>query len=92
MRVGGWCWTRWGTLAVLAPAVLVVVRAEEHAHRPTADDLIPLTCNENQSLFITLAARPDHGPAHRLNRPARQCRHQARSRAGHHRRQAASQA
>lgn len=56
-------WARWVTLAMLAHAFLAVVRADEHAHRPTPDDLIPLTCNEIQHLFITVAVRPDHGPA-----------------------------
>ncbi|MCQ9181996.1 hypothetical protein KMT30_23690 [Streptomyces sp. IBSBF 2953] len=52
---------------MLAHAFLTVVRADEHAHRPTPDDLIPLTCNEIRHLFITVAVRPDHGPAHRLS-------------------------
>jgi hypothetical protein len=85
-------WTRWVTLAMLAHAFLAVVRAYEHAHRSTSDDLIPLTCNEIQRLFITVAVRPDHSPAHRLNWSAWRRRHQARSQASHHRRQAASQA
>nr|WP_307060124.1 IS701 family transposase [Streptomyces achromogenes] len=85
-------WARWVTLAMLAHAFLAVVRADEHADRSTSDDLIPLTCNEIQRLFITVAVRPDHGPAHRLNWSAWRRRHQARSRASHYRRQAASQA
>jgi hypothetical protein len=57
-------WARWVTLAMLAHAFLAVVRADEHAHQPTPDHLIPLTCNEIQRLFITVAVRPDHDPAH----------------------------
>ncbi|MFD6918443.1 IS701 family transposase [Streptomyces virginiae] len=84
-------WIRWVTLAMLAHAFLAVVRADEHAHRPTPDDLIPLTCNEIQRLFISVVVRPDHGPDHRLNWSAWRRRHQARSRASHYGRQAASQ-
>ncbi|MER6959974.1 IS701 family transposase [Streptomyces sp. NPDC000618] len=80
-------WARWVTLAMLAHAFLAVVRADEHAHRPTPDDLIPLTCNEIQHLFATVAVRPNHGPAHRLSWSAWRRRHQARARAGHYRRQ-----
>lgn len=82
-------WARWVTLAMLAHAFLAVVRADESAHRPAPDDLIPLTCNEIQRLFITVAVRPDHGPAYRLSWSAWRRRHQARSRASHCRRQAA---
>ncbi|MGW5820544.1 IS701 family transposase [Streptomyces diastatochromogenes] len=84
-------WARWVTLAMLAHAFLAVVRADEHAHQPTPDDMILLTCNEIQRLFITVAVRPDHGPAHRLRWSAWRRRHQARSRASHYRRQATSQ-
>jgi SRSO17 transposase len=41
-------WVRWVTLAMLAHAFLAVVRADEYAHHPTPDGLIPLTCNEIQ--------------------------------------------
>ncbi len=47
---------RWVTLAMLAHAFLAVVRADEHAHRPTPDDLIPLSCNEICRLFIALSS------------------------------------
>ncbi|MCW2879088.1 MAG: insA [Sphaerisporangium sp.] len=80
-------WARWVTLAMLAHAFLAVVRADEHAHRPTPDNLIPLTCNEIQHLFISVVVRPVHGPAHRLSWSAWRRSHQARSRASHYRRQ-----
>jgi hypothetical protein len=72
---------------MLAHAFLAVVRADEHAHRPTPGDLIPLTCNEIQRLFISVVVRPVHSPAHRLSWSVWRRSHQARSRASHHRRQ-----
>jgi hypothetical protein len=81
-------WARWVTLAMLAHAFLAVVRADEHAHRPTPANLIPLTCNEIQRLFIGVVVRPAHGPVHRLSWSAWRRSHQARSRASHYRRQA----
>ena len=84
-------WSRWVTLAMLAHAFLAVVRADEHTRRPAPDDLIPLTCNEIQRLFITLVVRPVHDTAHRLGWSDWRRRHQARSQASHYRRQAASQ-
>ncbi len=84
-------WARWVTLAMLAHAFLAVVRADEHAHRPTPDDLIPLSCNEICRLFIALVVRPGPNAAHRLAWSDWRRRHQARSRTSHYRRQAASQ-
>ena len=84
-------WTRWVTLAMLAHAFLAVVRADEHAHRPGPDDLVPLTCNEIQRLFLAVAVRPLHDAAHRLGWSDWRRRHQARSQASHYRRQTASQ-
>jgi len=72
---------------MLAHAFLAVVRADEHPHRPTPGDLISLTCNEIQRLFISVVVRPVHGPAHRLSWSARPRSHQARLRASHYRRQ-----
>ncbi|MFJ6645925.1 IS701 family transposase [Streptomyces sp. NPDC091290] len=84
-------WTRWVTLAMLAHALLAVVRADEHARRPASADLVPLSCNEIQRLFISLVVRPVHDAARRLGwSDWRRC-HQARSRTSHYRRQAASQ-
>ena len=51
-------WARWVTLAMLAHAFLVVVRADEHTRHPAPDDLIPLSCNEIQRLFIRLTSSP----------------------------------
>ncbi len=83
-------WSRWVTLAMLAHAFLAIVRADEHAHRPTPEDLIPLTCNEIQRLFITLVVEPVHDVVHRLAWSDWRRRHQARSRTSHYQRQAAA--
>lgn len=83
-------WTRWVTLAMLAHAFLAVVRADEHAHRPTPDDLIPLSGNELCRLFIALVVRPFHDADHRLAWSDWRRRHQARSRTSHYRRQTAT--
>jgi hypothetical protein len=80
-------WSRWVTLAMLAHAFLAVVRADGYTH-PAPDALIPLTCNEIQRLFITLAVHPVHDAAHRLGWSDWRRRHQARSQASHYRRQA----
>lgn len=76
---------------MLAHAFLAVVRADEHAHRPTPDDLISLSCNEICRLFIALVVRPVRDGVHRLAWSDWRRRHQARSRTIHYRRQAASQ-
>ncbi|MGW0771062.1 IS701 family transposase [Streptomyces sp. NPDC002676] len=83
--------SRWVTLSTLAHAFLAVVRADEHIHRTGPDGLIPLTCNEIQRLFLTVAVRPFRGLAHRLGWSDWRRRHQARSQISHYRRQAASQ-
>ncbi|MFE7331974.1 hypothetical protein ACFU8W_45280 [Streptomyces sp. NPDC057565] len=85
-------WARWVTLAMLAHAFLAIVRADEHARRPGPTDLVPLSCNEIQRLFITLVVHPVHDAAHRLGWSDWRRRHQARSRTSHYRQQAASQA
>ncbi|MBT2363941.1 IS701 family transposase [Streptomyces sp. ISL-10] len=84
-------WARWVTLAMLAHAFLAVVRADEHAHRPGPADLIPLSCNEIQRLFITVVVQPLHDMAHRLGWSDWRRRHQERSRTSHYQRQAACQ-
>ncbi|WP_327416996.1 IS701 family transposase [Streptomyces sp. NBC_01233] len=84
-------WIRWVTLAMPAHAFLAVVRANEHARQSTSDDLVPLSCNEIQRLFITLAIRPLRDAAHRLGWSDWRRRHQKRSRTSHYQRQAASQ-
>jgi SRSO17 transposase len=83
-------WSRWVTLAMLAHAFLTVIRANEHALHPAPDALIPLTCNEIQRLFTT-HIRPTLDAPHRLRWSLWRRRHQARSRASHYLRQAASQ-
>lgn len=84
-------WTRWVTLAMLAHAFLVAVRADEHARHPAPEELIPLTCNEIQRVFVALVVRPVHDDAHWLGWSDWRRRHRARSRAGHYHRQAAHQ-
>ncbi|GAA1898109.1 IS701 family transposase [Streptomyces sodiiphilus] len=84
-------WIRWVTLAMLAHAFLAVVRADEHARRPATNDLVPLSCNEIQRLFITLVIQPLHNAAHRLGWSDWRRRHQQRARTSHYRRQATSQ-
>jgi hypothetical protein len=84
-------WSRWVTLAMLAHALLAVVRADEHARHPAPNGLIPFTCNEIQRLFTTLVVQPVHDAAHRLRWSAWRRHHQARARASHYRRQAANQ-
>jgi SRSO17 transposase len=82
-------WSRWVTLAMLAHAFLAVVRADEHARHPAPEDLIPLSCNEIQRLFITLVIQPVHDTTHRLRWSHWRRRHQARSQTSHYRQQAA---
>ena len=81
-------WPRWVTLAMLAHAFLAVVRADEHT-RPAPMPTFRSPVNEIQRLFITLVVRPVHDAAHRLGWSDWRRRHQARSQAGHYRRQAA---
>ncbi|MET9539384.1 IS701 family transposase [Streptomyces sp. NPDC006553] len=82
-------WSRRVTLAMLAHASLSVVRANEHDRHPSPDELIPLTCNEIQRLFITLVIQRAFDPLHRLGWFVWRRRHQTRSRTSHYRRQAA---
>ncbi len=77
---------------MLAHAFLAVVRADEHSRRPAPDTLIPLTCNEIARLSIAFAAERIHDTARRLGWSYWRRRHQARSRASHHCRQAAHSA
>ncbi|OEJ23204.1 hypothetical protein AS594_00385 [Streptomyces agglomeratus] len=83
-------WVRWVTLAMLAHAFLAVLRADEHVNASEPEDLIPLSCNEIQRLFLTLIVQPVHATAHRLSWSDWRRRHQARARACHYRRQAAT--
>ncbi|KPI02132.1 hypothetical protein OK006_7810 [Actinobacteria bacterium OK006] len=73
---------------MLAHAFLATATAHERTHAPAADDLIPLTCNEIQHLFTTLATQPTRTAAHRLRWFDRRRRHQARPRPCHYQRQA----
>lgn len=58
--------SHWVTLAMLAHALLAVVRADEHARHPAPDGLTPLTRNEIQHQFITLVVQPLYTAAYRL--------------------------
>jgi SRSO17 transposase len=84
-------WYRWVTLAMMAYAFLVVAAVTEHARHPPPLGFIPLTCNEIQHLFATLACPPAADHAHRLRWSWWRRRHQARARACHYRRQVAQQ-
>jgi SRSO17 transposase len=82
-------WARWVTLAMTAHAFLAVIRATEHTHHPAPPELVPLSCNEIQHLFITLISQPaTHDTAHRLGWSIWRRRHQARAQASHYHRQA----
>jgi hypothetical protein len=85
------CWYRWVTLAMLAYAFLVVAAVTDHARHRAPLGLIPLTCNEIQHLFATLACQPVGDRGHRLRWSWWRRRQQARARACHYRRQAAAQ-
>jgi SRSO17 transposase len=90
-------WHRWVTLALLAHAFLAVTTSLERREHAPADDrtgpdgLIPLTCNEIQHLFTTLAAQPVLEIAHHLRWSTWRRRHQARARHSHYQRQIALQ-
>lgn len=76
-------WSRRVTLAMPAHAFLAVVRTNEHDRHPSPDELLPLTCNEIQRLFITLVIQRAFGPVHRLRWSVWRRRHQARSQTSH---------
>jgi hypothetical protein len=76
---------------MLAHAFLAAVRADEQARHPAPEELIPLSCNEIQRVFVALVVRPVHDDAHWLSWSGWRRRHQARSRVGHYHRQAAHQ-
>jgi hypothetical protein len=91
-QVRRWCsWYRWVTLSMLAHAFLVVAAATHRTRHPPPPGLISLTCNEVQHLLAALLARPAGDLGHRLRWSLWRRRHQARARACHYRRQAASQ-
>ncbi|GAA4944149.1 hypothetical protein GCM10023224_28830 [Streptomonospora halophila] len=79
-------WTRWVTLAMLAHAFLAVLRAgEDTGARSDAAEMVPLSCNEIQRLFMTLVADRVHHADHRLSWSQWRRRHQARARRAHYR-------
>lgn len=80
-------WLRGVTLAMLAHALLAVVRAREH---PVPDGLIALTCNEIQRLFATPTTPPDNQREHRLHWSLWRRQHQARAHTCHYRRRTAT--
>jgi SRSO17 transposase len=81
-------WHRWSVLAMLAHAFLSVMTATEPPPEPDSG-LIALTRNEIRRLF-TAAITPLRHPAHILRWSTWRRRHQARARASHYRRQAAT--
>lgn len=76
-------WSCWVTLAMLAHALLAVVRVEERARCPALGQMIPLTCNEIARLFITLISQHVHDTAHRLRWSHWRRRRRARSQASY---------
>ena len=62
---------------MLAHAFLVVTALADRTRHPSPPELIPLTCNEIQHLFVGLAARPLGHLAHRLRWSLWRRRHQA---------------
>lgn len=81
-------WHRWTVLAMLAHAFLSVMTATQPPPDPDSR-LIPLTRNEIRRLF-TAAVTPIQKAAHVLQWSIWRRRHQARSRASHHRRRTAA--
>ena len=90
-------WHRWTVLAMLAHAFLSVMTAtqptiptsDNGAHDADHDELIPFTRNEIRRLF-TAATTPITTVTHTLKWSRWRRRHQARARASHYRRQAAT--
>jgi hypothetical protein len=74
---------------MLAHAFPSVTAVAERA-TPAPAGLIPLTCNEIRHLLTTVVIRPVLDAAHRLHWSRWRRRHQARARASHYRRQAAT--
>jgi hypothetical protein len=81
-------WYRWTTLAMLAPAFLVVAAVTERARHPPAAGLTNLTCNEVQHPFAALLVQPAGDGGQRLRWSLWRRRHQHRARACHYRPQA----
>jgi SRSO17 transposase len=82
-------WHRWTILAMLAHALLSVITATQPPPGPDSK-LIPLTRNEIRRLFTNLLTQTAHTVRQILNWSQWRRRHQARARASHYRRQAAS--
>ena len=81
-------WYRWVTLAMLAAALLTIAAALEHARGPGPAHQVPLTHNEIARLLAMVAISPARGAEHRMRWSRWGRRHQYRSRACHHLRQA----
>jgi SRSO17 transposase len=84
-------WRRWTLLAMIAHALLAVLAATEHAHRPAPNDMIELTCAEIRRLFTVLVIEPARTLARPLAWSRGRRRHQHRARTGHYQRQQATQ-
>jgi len=84
-------WRRWTLLAMVAHALLAVIAAREHAHRPAPDGLIALTCNEIRRLFVSFVIEPSRALACPLAWSRWRRRHQHRARTSHYQRQKAAQ-
>ncbi|WAL67696.1 IS701 family transposase [Amycolatopsis cynarae] len=80
-------WHRWTILAMLAHAFLTIVAATERARETASPGWIPLTCNEVQHLFATIAITPTTNTAHRIRFSHWRRHHQNRARQAHYQRQ-----
>jgi SRSO17 transposase len=83
-------WRRWTLLAMLAHALLAVIAAHEHSHRPTPTGLIALTCNEIRRLFTAFVIEPTRALTCPEAWSAWRRQHQHRARTSHYQRQEAT--
>jgi hypothetical protein len=75
---------------MIAHALLAMLAATEHGHRPARPDMIELTCAEIRRLFIVLVIEPARALARPFAWSRWRRRHQYRARTGHYQRQEAT--
>jgi SRSO17 transposase len=86
-QVTSWTsWRRWTILAMLALAFLTITALTENTSQPTPSDQIPLTRNEFQHLFATIACFPHRDIAYRIRRSTWRRRHQHHAKTRHYQR------
>jgi SRSO17 transposase len=79
-------WQRWTLFAMIAHALLAVIAAQEHTHRPAPTGLIELTCNEIRRLFAIYVIEPARRRVCPDTWPGWRRRHQHRARTSHYQR------